>query len=67
MTRAADNGLAVETIPSEAGGGPWRLVELAAGLLMGAITVLVSVQVFARYVLNDTPAWSEELCRYFFV
>ena len=25
------------------------------------------VQVFARYVLNDTPAWSEELCRYLFV
>ena len=67
MARSAENGLAVGTFPSEAGGGLWRLVEVAAGLLMGAITVLVSVQVFARYVLNDTPAWSEELCRYFFV
>ena len=45
----------------------WRALELAAGLLIGAITVLVSIQVFARYVLNDTPPWSEELCRYLFV
>jgi tripartite ATP-independent transporter DctM subunit len=67
MTRTAENELAVGALPGAAGGGLWRLVELAAGLLIGAITVLVSVQVFARYVLNDTPAWSEELCRYFFV
>src|SRR6185503_1739050 len=45
----------------------WRLLEVTAGLLIGAITVLVTVQVFARYVLNDTPPWSEELCRYLFV
>src|SRR5258705_1122430 len=45
----------------------WRLLEVTAGLLIGAMTVLVSVQVFARYVLNDTPPWSEELCRYLFV
>jgi tripartite ATP-independent transporter DctM subunit len=45
----------------------WRALELVAGLLIGAITVLVSVQVFARYVLNNTPSWSEELCRYLFV
>jgi tripartite ATP-independent transporter DctM subunit len=31
------------------------------------MTVLVTIQVFARYVLNDTPPWSEELCRYLFV
>ena len=51
--------------PTESPG--WRALELAAGLLIGAITVLVSVQVFARYVLNNTPPWSEELCRYLFV
>jgi tripartite ATP-independent transporter DctM subunit len=45
----------------------WRALELTAGLLIGAITVLVSVQVFARYVLNNTPPWTEELCRYLFV
>src|SRR6185295_1943792 len=45
----------------------WRLLEVTAGLLIGAITVLVTIQVFARYVLNDTPPWREELCRYLFV
>jgi tripartite ATP-independent transporter DctM subunit len=45
----------------------WRLLEIVAGLLIGALTVLVTYQVFARYVLNDTPPWSEELCRYLFV
>jgi tripartite ATP-independent transporter DctM subunit len=45
----------------------WRLLEVTAGLLIGAMTVLVTIQVFARYVLNDTPPWSEELCRYLFV
>src|SRR5438105_14963409 len=48
-------------------GGPWRLLEVVAGLLIGTITVLVTVQVFSRYVLNDTPPWSEELCRYLFI
>jgi tripartite ATP-independent transporter DctM subunit len=52
---------------SPAASPAWRALELAAGLLIGAITVLVSIQVFARYVLNDTPPWSEELCRYLFV
>jgi tripartite ATP-independent transporter DctM subunit len=36
-------------------------------VLIGVITCLVTLQVFARYVLNDTPPWSEELCRYLFV
>src|SRR5215813_4514400 len=45
----------------------WRLLELTSGLLIGAMTVLVTIQVFARYVLNNTPPWSEELCRYLFV
>jgi len=53
-----------ETTPAS---GAWRLLEALAGVLIGAITCLVSVQVFARYVLNDTPPWSEELCRYLFV
>jgi len=54
-------------VPSDTTPPAWRLLELTAGLLVGAITCLVSLQVFARYVLNDTPPWSEELCRYLFV
>ena len=69
MADAARAGVALEspadvTAPASAA---WWLLEVTAGLLIGAITVLVSVQVFARYVLNNTPPWSEELCRYLFV
>src|SRR5215470_19795575 len=67
MSAAAGEGLAVSAYPGQAVGAFWRLLEATAGLLIGAITVLVSYQVFARYVLNDTPPWSEELCRYLFV
>ena len=57
-------GEAVESSARRAGVAAARGL---AGLLIGAITVLVTVQVFARYVLNDTPPWSEELCRYLFI
>jgi tripartite ATP-independent transporter DctM subunit len=60
-------GLEVESRTEDSASAAWRLLELSAGLLIGAITVLVTVQVFARYVLNNTPPWSEELCRYLFV
>jgi tripartite ATP-independent transporter DctM subunit len=67
MTRAVGEGLALEPLSGDASGGLWRLLEIAAGLLIGVLAALVSFQVFARYVLNDTPPWSEELCRYLFV
>ena len=60
-------GLAVEPRAEDPAPAAWRLLELIAGLLIAAITVLVTVQVFARYVLNNTPPWSEELCRYLFI
>ena len=34
---------------------------------MGAIVVIMIVQVFARYVLNDSLIWAEELCRYLLI
>src|SRR5262245_30591636 len=67
MSRTADEALALNASPADAGGAFWRLLETVAGLLIGIITLLVSYQVFARYVLNDTPPWSEELCRYLFI
>ena len=60
-------GLAIESHADDTASAAWRLLELTTGLLIGAITVLVTVQVFARYVLNNTPPWSEELCRYLFI
>ena len=69
MADAAGVGVALESPADVAApaSAAWWLLEVTAGLLIGVITVLVSVQVFARYVLNDTPPWSEELCRYLFV
>jgi TRAP-type C4-dicarboxylate transport system permease small subunit len=34
---------------------------------MGAIVVIMIVQVFARYVLEDSLIWAEELCRYLLI
>ena len=67
MADAVGVGLEVESRTEDSASAAWRLLELSAGLLIGAITVLVTVQVFARYVLNNTPPWSEELCRYLFI
>jgi tripartite ATP-independent transporter DctM subunit len=64
---AAGAGLDRESRAEDTASAAWRLLELISGLLIGAITVLVTVQVFARYVLNNTPPWSEELCRYLFI
>ena len=42
----------------------WRTV---AGGLMLAVTLITLAQVFARYVLNDSIVWSEELNRLLYV
>ena len=39
------------------------LLSLAA-LSMGLIVVVMGVQVFYRYALNDSLIWAEEICRY---
>src|SRR6187200_260421 len=39
-------------------------MRLFAGTSMLAIVVIMIVQVFARYVLNASLIWAEELCRY---
>ncbi|TNF20285.1 MAG: TRAP transporter small permease [Rhodobacteraceae bacterium] len=37
------------------------------GLLLAAIVLLISVNVFMRYVLNDSLSWGEELTLWLFV
>jgi len=44
-----------------------RLLDNIAAALMGAIVIVMTAQVFARYVLNDSLIWAEELCRYLLI
>jgi TRAP-type C4-dicarboxylate transport system permease small subunit len=41
-----------------------RSVEITIVSLFGVLTVAVFVQVVARYVFNQPPAWTEELARF---
>lgn len=44
-----------------------NLEEFLMVILLGAMTVIMGVQVFSRYVLGTSLSWSEELTRYLFV
>jgi C4-dicarboxylate transporter, DctQ subunit len=44
-----------------------RLIKLVSATVLGAAVVLVSVQVFLRYIFNAPQAWVEEVGRYLFV
>ena len=44
-----------------------RAEEIFASVSLGAMIIIISVQVFRRYVLQDSLDWSEELARYFFI
>ena len=44
-----------------------RAEEVVASLCLSAMIVIISVQVFRRYVLQSSLDWSEELARYFFI
>ena len=41
--------------------------ELLIGFFMLVMTVVIAVQVFMRYVMQDSLSWSEELARYCFI
>ncbi|MDR6818199.1 TRAP-type C4-dicarboxylate transport system permease small subunit [Neorhizobium sp. 2083] len=45
-------------------GGLSRLSLYIAGLGIIAMTIIVGWQVFGRYILNDSPSWSEPLSLY---
>lgn len=44
-----------------------RLINWFLALLMAAMVVIISAQVWFRFVLNDPLSWSEEAGRYLFV
>lgn len=53
------------------GGAPKNLYGTVMGHIaatsMAVLVVVMVVQVFARYVLNASLIWAEELCRYILV
>ena len=44
-----------------------RAEEIFSSLSLAAMTLLIAVQVFQRYVLQNSLDWSEELARYLFI
>ena len=44
-----------------------KFEENAAACLMGGLLVVLFLQVFTRYVLNDPLSWTEEVARYVYV
>ncbi len=44
-----------------------RLVEFVVIIQFAVLVIVVTAAVFARYVLNDSIVWAEELARYLFV
>src|SRR5512139_699427 len=48
-------------------GKPTKWLEFAAAILLIGITVVVTLQIVCRYILQELPPWSEELSRYLFI
>ena len=44
-----------------------RWLEFAAAILLILITLVVTMQIVGRYILQELPPWSEELSRYLFI
>ncbi|MDR0576387.1 MAG: TRAP transporter small permease [Candidatus Accumulibacter sp.] len=47
--------------------GLCAVFEIIAGLSLGAMLVVVSIQVIMRYIFSNTPGWSEEVARQFMI
>jgi TRAP-type C4-dicarboxylate transport system permease small subunit len=45
----------------------YKITRVGTALVIAVMLLVTSVQVFARYVLNHSFFWSEELVRYLFV
>jgi len=48
-------------------GKPTKWLEFAAAILLILITLVVTMQIVCRYILQELPPWSEELSRYLFI
>ena len=52
------------TLGEEVGLVDFRLVDLPGLIALWGLAVIVFLQFFTRYVLNDSLAWTEEIARY---
>ena len=53
-------------IPIRTTGGLDGAVEVSVGIIVFCMLSLLSVQIFFRYVLNNSIYWAEEIVRYMF-
>ena len=44
-----------------------RILDGIALIILALLVLVVGIQIFARYVLNHSLFWSEELARYLFI
>jgi TRAP-type C4-dicarboxylate transport system permease small subunit len=44
-----------------------KMLKVASVCILVLLVIVVSIQIFARYVLNHSLSWSEELVRYLFI
>lgn len=44
-----------------------RVTEYMIAVMMGAMTIIITLQVFYRYILNDPLSWTEEIARYLMI
>lgn len=65
---AGEGGIRIEEAPEPP--FDWRehgLEDVPAFLIFWGLTVIVFLQFFTRYVLNDSLTWTEEAARYFLI
>ena len=44
-----------------------RATEYGIAVMMGTMTIIIALQVFYRYILNDPLSWTEEIARYLMI
>src|SRR4030043_1911017 len=69
MTRTRKGEMTESTVKEgpQRTGKPTKWLEFAAAILLICITLVVTMQIVCRYILQELPPWSEELSRYLFI